>query len=147
MQTEITCYPASTLRNFFLYAAIGNKRIRLVCHHIAKLGYKHTFGYCASHGHHMALSQRTGTVFHSTLDIQLRMTGSHTSPLAELFKLIHAITSCKSKYAVQHRRHVPRIHKEPVAGYPFGITRIVYNMRREKRTYKIGTAHSATGVS
>ena len=69
------------------------------------------------------------------------MDPGHMSPM------LYGILALTGRYSMDELKEF-RQWGSVTPGHPeLDVKRGVDNMRREKRTYKIGTAHSATGVS
>ncbi len=69
----------------------------------------------------MTLSEGSGSIFNTTLDIHFGVTGSNAAPLPEIPKVIHRIKTCQGKNSIEHWGHMPRIEEEAVTVAPFHI--------------------------
>ena len=92
-QSEISGNTAGALRNFFLYAAVGDEGVCLVCHGASEASFEEALGYGAAHGHRVALAERAGGVFDSAFRIQFGVSRRYRTPLAELLQLVGSIVS------------------------------------------------------
>ncbi len=146
-QAQMPGYTAGTLRNFLLYTAVRNKRICFMRHYIAKTSLQKTFGNSTPHGHSMSLAKGARRIFHTTLNIQLRMAGSHATPLTKLLQFFNCIVPCQCQNRENHWRHVSRVKEETVTGKPCRIFRVSYQELRIKHINKISTAHCSAGVT
>ena len=87
-QSESTGNTTGSLRNFFLYATVGDKGINFMTHPVAETGSKKTFGNSSTNCHRVSLSERTGGIFNTAFHIYFRVTRSYAAPLAKLLQII-----------------------------------------------------------
>ena len=95
----------------------------------------------------MSLSQRSGRVLHSVLDVALGVSRSDAAPLAELLDVFNGKFPLKDQGRIEHRRHVTRVKEEAVSTGPCGLIRVVNQKFGEQNIDKIGTAHRTSRVS
>ena len=146
-EAEETGNTSGTLRNLFLNTAIADESVGLVAYHSAETCFEETLGNSAANSHGMALAKRAGSILNATHGVELGVTGSHRTPLAELRQFFGSIFACEGKRGIEHGRHVARIKEETVAGKPCRIVGIGYEERRIKNIYEVGTTHSAAGMT
>ncbi len=124
-QTEMAGNASGTLRNLFLNTAVGNISISFMGNNIAELGNEHTFCQSATNGHYMTLAKRAGGVLYAAVNVELGVAGSNRTPLAEFLKFFKSIAAGQRQNAIEHGRHMARIHKETVAGNPTRISGVI----------------------
>ena len=115
--------------------------------YLAVMGGNEALGDSSANGHHMALAQRTGCVFHAMLDIQFGMTGSDAAPRAECLQVIGRVAAGKMQHTVEHWRHVTRIQEEAVTGKPCRVVGVSNQILGKQDVDKVCAAHGATGVT
>ena len=140
---------AGALRYFLLNAAIGDIGINLFTFKPGILrACIQGFGRNGrAHGIGVSLAERSGGILYSAFKVHFGMTGSGSSPLAELFQLIQCKASDKSQFRIKHRRHVTGIKEETVATFPRRLIGIEYQKFRIEYIDKIRAAHGTAGMA
>ena len=118
VQAQIAGYACSLLRDAFLNASVADKSVGLVGKYFIIMCCDKALGNGTSHGHHVALTQRSTGVFYTMFHIQLGVARRDAAPAAEGLEVFGGITACQVQYAVQHGRHVAGIQEETVTGKP-----------------------------
>ncbi len=147
VEAEVAGDAPCSLRDFLLYASVGDEGVGLMGYHIAETRLEETLTDCASDGHGVALPQRAGCVLDAPVRVEFWMARAAAAPLAQLLKLLDGEFPRKGQHRVEHRRHVARVEEETVAGDPLGIVRIGHKEPGIKHVDEVGTAHGAAGMA
>ncbi len=137
---------AHHLRNFLLDTAVGDIGVSLVGHPLAETGHHEALGNGSAQRHGMPLSQRAGGIFHSAHHIHLGVAGGHAAPLPQRLQVLGRIMPGQGQRRIEHRRHVARVEKEPVAVGVGHVVGVVAQELGEEHGHEIGTAHGTARV-
>ena len=148
VQAQRTGNAAHALADLLLHSTIADVGIYLVLHgRMAEASLKKLLCHGRTSRKGMSLSQRSGRVLHSVLDVALGVSRSDAAPLAELLDVFNGKFSLKGQGRIEHRRHVTRVKEEAVSTGPCGLIRVVNQKFGEQNIDKIGTAHRTSRVS
>ena len=86
--------------------------------HLAVAGVEELSRDSSTYGKRMSLAERSGGVLYTALNVALGVTGSDTTPLAEVLQVFQSELTCQAELCVQHWCHVSRVEEEAVASLP-----------------------------